>query len=829
MPDVSEHSREIDGLPVFWRSAPAPNAGASAIPLYLHGVPSNSDDWLPFLELGGGLAPDLPGFGRTGKPGSRSYTIAEYDRFIERFLDELQIERVALLVHDWGAVGLSFAQRLPARVERLAIVNAVPFLPGYRWHRTARIWRTPGLGELAMGSTNRFTLRLSSRESNATPGPMPDSWIDSVLDHFDQGTQRAILRLYRSSPPELLARSGEQLASLDDAGASRLGDEGSLLPCALRGGLRGGTRQRRAARARRRRALAVARPSRSDRAPGWLPERDVSATASAAEVSRQGDRPRASRRDWSERLPPAWTITAALAVVYLILAPSSPDLAAASYRSNLFAEHGFALWDNSWYGGHHLPAYSLLAPPLGAWIGPRLLAALSMTFATALFALLLDGLFAARAVRVAAAWFGLGAAIGLLSSRVPFDLGLAIGLASLLAARRRRSWLALVLALLCSVASPVAGAFLALAFLAWGLAGPRRAWPGALTAMALAPIALLTLVFPEGGSQPFVASAFYPALAGVLVLVVLIGGEQRVLRYGALLYAGALTGSYLLATAVGGNVDRLGSLVAGPVAACVLISTRRGAGTGAKRRARMLIVLAPFLLYWQANAPVADFSAAASDPAVNASYYAPLLGELRKLGVGYGARPVRIEAVPTVDHWEARWIAPHAMLARGWERQLDRYRNGLFYYDPTHLTAGGYRAWLERSAVDYVALPDAPLDYSAHTEAALLRRGGLDYLHEVWRSPHWRLFAVLDPQPLADAPARLADVGVDSLSVWVPRGGSYTVRVRFTPYWALSEGSGCVTRAGEDWTSIQARGGGRYRLAIDFSLGRIFSRGPRCR
>jgi len=213
MPEVSEHSAEIDGLPVFWRSASAP--GSAAVPLYLHGVPNNSDEWVPFLERGGGLAPDLPGFGRSGKPGSLRYTIAEYDRFIESFLDELGIQRVSLLVHDWGAVGLAFAQRLPERVERLAIVNAVPFLPGYRWHRTARIWRTPGLGELAMGTTNRFTLRLLSKESNTTPGPMPDAWLDSVLEHFDQGTQRAILRLYRSSPSEVLAASGLDLGSLE--------------------------------------------------------------------------------------------------------------------------------------------------------------------------------------------------------------------------------------------------------------------------------------------------------------------------------------------------------------------------------------------------------------------------------------------------------------------------------------------------------------------------------------------------------------------------------------------------------------------------------------
>jgi pimeloyl-ACP methyl ester carboxylesterase len=215
--ELTEHTAELDGLPVFWRSAgaaaDAPGAD-SAIPLYLHGVPSNSDEWVPFLKRSGGLAPDLPGFGRSGKPGSLSYTIDEYDRFIERFLDFVGVERVQLVVHGWGVVGLAFAQRRPERIERLVVINAVPFLPGYRWHRTARIWRAPVLGELSMGSTNRRLLRFLSRESNATPGPMPEEWLDSVLGHFDQGTQRAILRLFRSSPPAVLEAAGTQLGAL---------------------------------------------------------------------------------------------------------------------------------------------------------------------------------------------------------------------------------------------------------------------------------------------------------------------------------------------------------------------------------------------------------------------------------------------------------------------------------------------------------------------------------------------------------------------------------------------------------------------------------------
>jgi len=211
VPECSDHGAELDGLPIFWRSA---ESEARAVPLYLHGVPTNSDDWLPFLTRGGGVAPDLPGFGRSGKPGSLAYTMAEYDLFIERFLEFVGLERVSMVVHDWGGVGLLFAQRHPERVARLVVINAVPLLEGYRWHRVARIWRTPLLGELAMGMTNRRTLRLFSRASNASPGPVSQELLDTILDHFDHGTQRAILRLYRSSPPEALRRAGEHLGRL---------------------------------------------------------------------------------------------------------------------------------------------------------------------------------------------------------------------------------------------------------------------------------------------------------------------------------------------------------------------------------------------------------------------------------------------------------------------------------------------------------------------------------------------------------------------------------------------------------------------------------------
>jgi pimeloyl-ACP methyl ester carboxylesterase len=196
--EIAERRGEIAGIDLCWRVA-----GDAPI-LYLHGVPAAGWHWEPFLARTGGIAPDLPGFGQSGKPGDFDYTIAGYDRFIESFCDELGLERLTLVLHDWGSVGLAFAQRLPARVERLVLTSCVPFVPGYRWHRVARAWSTPLIGELVMGFTNRRAFKRT----------LPEGIAERAYDEFDHGTQRAVLRLYRASPPEVLARAGERLGEL---------------------------------------------------------------------------------------------------------------------------------------------------------------------------------------------------------------------------------------------------------------------------------------------------------------------------------------------------------------------------------------------------------------------------------------------------------------------------------------------------------------------------------------------------------------------------------------------------------------------------------------
>ena len=210
--EIQSHTSELDGQLVYWREGATPDDRCPV--LYVHGVPTSSDEWTDFLQRTGGLAPDLQGFGRTSKRGDLDFSIGGIDHFIERFLDDRAVDRVRLVVHDWGAAALAFAQRCPQRIERVVIINAVPLLPGYRWHRIARIWRTPGLGEFAMGLTSRWTFKQISREANVTKGPLPDALVRSVASHFDQGTQRAILKLYRSSDPEVLAAAGANLASI---------------------------------------------------------------------------------------------------------------------------------------------------------------------------------------------------------------------------------------------------------------------------------------------------------------------------------------------------------------------------------------------------------------------------------------------------------------------------------------------------------------------------------------------------------------------------------------------------------------------------------------
>lgn len=498
------------------------------------------------------------------------------------------------------------------------------------------------------------------------------------------------------------------------------------------------------------------------------------------------------------RLLSPWVVAALGAAIYLLVAPPSADLAAQEYRADL----GLALWNNGWFAGHHTPGYSILFPPLAQTLGVRLTGALAAVAAAVLFAPLARRHWGDRAGRAAALWFAAGTTAVLLTGRLTFLLGVAIGVGALLALACERRPLAVVLAAATTLASPVAGLFAALAVAAWALAQPARerarawTWGAAIIAAALAPVGLTLLLFPQGGDEPFVASAFWPALAACLLVAALLPARERALRIGALLYALVLVAAFVTATPLGGNATRLGALAAGPVVLGALLG---------RRNPMLLAALVVPLAYWPIYPAIRDVARASGDPSLQAAYYAPLLEFLESRAA---AGTFRVEIPFTENHWEARHVAPRIPLARGWERQLDR-RFGALFYDGS-LGAATYRAWLDERAVAYVAVPDVPLDAAGREEARLVL-GGLPYLRAVWGDEHWRVFAVVRPAALAQpitagtgarAAATLSDTGV---AVRASRAGPVLVRVHFTRWWRVTGGRGCVS---------EAAGGGMTRVSF---------------
>lgn len=489
---------------------------------------------------------------------------------------------------------------------------------------------------------------------------------------------------------------------------------------------------------------------------------------------------------------PALTCAAILATAWLALAPQTADLAAQVYRTDLFSREGFALWDNSWFAGHHLPAYSLLFPPLSATFGPRAVAVSAVMTSSLLFAHLMrdQGIGRRRAIM----WFGCAAAGDLFIGRLTFALGVACAMACLVAVAHRRPRTALTLGALTAAASPVSALLLAIVLAAWMPTLPQRWQRPAVIAMPLAVAGLLTLAFPEGGTQPFELRPALLALAITTGVAVALPPTMAAARRGTLLYALAIVAAYVVPTPMGSNIARLGVLVAGPL-------LMLGANRRQSPRRALTVLTATAIISWQLFAPITEVLKTDDALATSPSYFEPLLKKLSSLPPG------RIEVVPTATRWESVYVARQVPLARGWETQLDRRYNALFY--TSELDRDTYVRWLRRLAVSYVAISDAPTERWGRNEARLLRSPP-PALRLIWRSPHWRVFAVRGSAPLVSA-GRLIELGGDTVTVALPAARTTVVRVRYHRFWEAGPHA-CVTRSALGFTRITTRQAGIYTL-----------------
>jgi hypothetical protein len=502
----------------------------------------------------------------------------------------------------------------------------------------------------------------------------------------------------------------------------------------------------------------------------------------------------------------------------LLVAPTGGDLAAHLYRTAL-VRHGILVWDNFWFAGSYpLSSYSLLYYPLAALVGNTALAIAGAALAAGLFASVV-----ARQWPAVGRWPALAFAV-LLAGQVftaayPFDLGLAMLLATLWALQRRRLWLALPAMLATLGFSPLAFLFLALVLLALALhrrrfnrttlmLGLGVALAGGVQLSLLVLLPTPALVFPYG---------VWRMLAGLVVATLgawlsLRGRAGWPLASIFCVWATASLVFELVPSPVGRNILRASVFVFPLMLVAAALADWRPRRLAVTACA---VALASNVLPYTAMIPDRSSSLGSK-----ATFWQPVIQFLDR----HGSPSFRVEVVETANHWE-NYFLPSAgfALARGWYVQLDIADNRALYVPG--LTATRYQAWLRERAVRYVVLPHLPQERTYGGEEAALLRSGRSGLRVVWSDSHATIYELPRATPLltGPAPAALTSLGPSRIAGRVGRPGTYLLRVAFNPYWRVELGSLCLSRAGRGGTFLHARRAGRFAIQAIEAPGRLLA------
>ena len=203
--------------------------------VFVHGNPDSGSDWMPLMTrispFASVIAPDLPGFGAADARGDNDYAIYSYARFLDGVIREFDLTRVHLVAHDYGGpFAAAWAADHPDRVASVTFINT-GVLIGYRWHRMARLWRTPVVGELVMRAIRSGSARTMLVREN--PG-LPVQWVNTIVGHLmPEKTRRAVLRLYRSTRPADMDQLAARLRQHDHDALVVFGDADAYIPADL--------------------------------------------------------------------------------------------------------------------------------------------------------------------------------------------------------------------------------------------------------------------------------------------------------------------------------------------------------------------------------------------------------------------------------------------------------------------------------------------------------------------------------------------------------------------------------------------------------------------
>ncbi|GAA0707375.1 haloalkane dehalogenase [Dokdonella soli] len=188
--DITLPQRPVLDSTMAYREAS--RSGAPTV-LFLHGNPTSSYIWrniIPYVApVGHCIAPDLIGFGQSGKPDI-DYRFEDHVRYLDAFIDAAGIGSAYLVAQDWGtALAFQLAARRSDFVRGLAFMEFIRPMPTWDdFHQvpavreTFRKFRTPGEGERMILDGNAFVERalpgsimrkLSDEEMAVYRAPFP--------------------------------------------------------------------------------------------------------------------------------------------------------------------------------------------------------------------------------------------------------------------------------------------------------------------------------------------------------------------------------------------------------------------------------------------------------------------------------------------------------------------------------------------------------------------------------------------------------------------------------------------------------------------------------
>jgi hypothetical protein len=527
----------------------------------------------------------------------------------------------------------------------------------------------------------------------------------------------------------------------------------------------------------------------------------------------------------------ALAVSATLALALAAFGPPGVDRAAHQHLTSAFATDGWRFWDNYWYAGRYeLVNYSPLYYPLAAIFGYLTVAVVAVVAGAGLFASAVLRQWGAparlSALLFAAFWPGV-----LIAAQYPFALGCAFALAALVAMQRGHPLLLVLWCVACLLASPLA--FLLLGVTLLGLAGAQRRHLVLRQTRVIAPVCAITILglgqllvfraFPAGGAFAYPWLDLVGITGFALCGALLARGDARAqplvgvfLAYLALGWA-----SKIYPSALGGNATRLLDYIALPLLA--LVAALRGF------RPRILVVLAlAVAVAWQSVPLVKNAVGSYTDQAQAATFWLPALDFLKP--IAQRAPNFRVEVVATWGHSEAYEFPKSGIpLAGGWYRQ-DAYRpQDLPDYRGGPVTAPLYRDWLRAMGVRYVLLPNDELDPAARAEAALLRAGVPGLTRVPSSSTHLAIYELSDATPILTPPpgapadaasrTRILRMTRDSISLYAPVAGVYSLRVSYTPYWRVDDPTAaCVEHGPGQMSQLRVTKPGPVRLHVSVSL-----------